>query len=31
MIAMQQLPDLIHRLRELEKQVKELTAKSCAG
>jgi UDP-3-O-[3-hydroxymyristoyl] glucosamine N-acyltransferase len=31
MIAMQQLPDLIHRLRELEKQVEELTAKCCAG
>jgi UDP-3-O-[3-hydroxymyristoyl] glucosamine N-acyltransferase len=27
MIAMQQLPELIHRLRELEKQVKELAAK----
>jgi UDP-3-O-[3-hydroxymyristoyl] glucosamine N-acyltransferase len=31
MIAMQQLPDLIHRLRELEKQVEELTAKCCAA
>jgi len=30
MIAMQQLPDVIHRLRELEKQVQELTAR-CAG
>ena len=29
-IAMQQLPDLIHRLRDLEKQVEQLTAK-CAG
>ncbi|HTR41223.1 MAG TPA: UDP-3-O-(3-hydroxymyristoyl)glucosamine N-acyltransferase [Pseudomonadales bacterium] len=29
-IAMQQLPDLIHRMRELEKQVEQLTAK-CAG
>lgn len=26
-IAMQQLPDLIHRMRELEKQVEQLTAK----
>ena len=26
MIAMQQLPEVIHRLRELEKQVRELTA-----
>ena len=30
MIAVQQLPDMIHRLRELEKQVEQLTAK-CAG
>jgi len=30
MIAMQQLPEVIHRLRELEKQVQELTAQ-CAG
>jgi UDP-3-O-[3-hydroxymyristoyl] glucosamine N-acyltransferase len=29
-IAMQQLPELLHRLRNLEKQVQELTAK-CAG
>ena len=28
MIAVQQLPDMIHRLRELEKQVAELTAKT---
>ena len=27
MIAIQQLPDLLHRMRELEKQVQELTAK----
>jgi UDP-3-O-[3-hydroxymyristoyl] glucosamine N-acyltransferase len=30
MIAMQHLPDLLHRMRELEKQVQELTAKSAA-
>jgi UDP-3-O-[3-hydroxymyristoyl] glucosamine N-acyltransferase len=30
LIAMQQLPELIKRMRELEKQVQELTAK-CAG
>jgi UDP-3-O-[3-hydroxymyristoyl] glucosamine N-acyltransferase len=30
MIAVQQLPDLIHRMRDLEKQVQELTAK-CGG
>ena len=30
MIAMQHLPDLLHRMRDLEKQVQELTAK-CAG
>ena len=29
-IAMQQLPEILHRMRELEKQVKELTAKSMA-
>jgi UDP-3-O-[3-hydroxymyristoyl] glucosamine N-acyltransferase len=29
-IALQQLPDLIHQMRELQKQVEELTAK-CAG
>jgi len=29
LIAIQQLPDLIHRLRELEKQVEQLSAK-CA-
>jgi UDP-3-O-[3-hydroxymyristoyl] glucosamine N-acyltransferase len=27
MIAIQQLPDLLHRMRDLEKQVQELTAK----
>jgi UDP-3-O-[3-hydroxymyristoyl] glucosamine N-acyltransferase len=27
MIAVQQLPDMIHRLRELEKQVEQLQAK----
>jgi UDP-3-O-[3-hydroxymyristoyl] glucosamine N-acyltransferase len=27
-IAMQQLPDMIHRLRDLEKQVEELRAKA---
>jgi hypothetical protein len=27
----QQLPEMIHRLRELEKQVKNLTAKLSAG
>jgi UDP-3-O-[3-hydroxymyristoyl] glucosamine N-acyltransferase len=27
MIAVQQLPDLIHRLRELEQQVEQLRAK----
>jgi hypothetical protein len=27
MIAVQQLPDMIHRLRELEKQVEQLRAK----
>ncbi|HWV98543.1 MAG TPA: UDP-3-O-(3-hydroxymyristoyl)glucosamine N-acyltransferase [Candidatus Acidoferrum sp.] len=30
MIALQQLPELLHRMRELEKQVEELTAK-CFG
>lgn len=30
MIALQQLPELIRRIRELEKQVKELSAKSVA-
>jgi hypothetical protein len=29
MIALQQLPELLHRMRELEKQVEELTAKCC--
>ena len=28
MIAVQQLPDMIHRLRELEKQVEQLRAKA---
>jgi hypothetical protein len=27
MIAVQQLPDMIHRLRELEKQVEQLRVK----
>jgi UDP-3-O-[3-hydroxymyristoyl] glucosamine N-acyltransferase len=30
MIAMQQLPELLHRMRDLEKQVEQLTAR-CAG
>jgi len=30
MIALQQLPELIHRMRDLEKQVQDLTAR-CAG
>ena len=29
-IAMQQLPELLHRMRELEKQVEELTVR-CRG